>query len=90
VILPYASLEDTARRAEGLRAAIARLKLQHQGTPLGQVTASLGVAGFPHHGEDEATLFAAADAALYRAKGNGRDRVELAPASEVGAALAVS
>jgi diguanylate cyclase (GGDEF)-like protein len=85
MVLPYASLEDTARRAEGVRAAIARLKLQHQGTPLGPVTASLGVAAFPQQGDEEAALIEAADAALYRAKHAGRDRVEVASVTDLTA-----
>jgi hypothetical protein len=86
VVLPYAGLEDTTRRAEELRQAIARLKLQHQGTPLGPVTASLGVSAFPLHGRDEASLIAAADAALYEAKHAGRNRVVTAPTPDIPAA----
>jgi diguanylate cyclase (GGDEF)-like protein len=83
VLLPYAGLEDTARRADELRVAISRLKLQHQGTALGPITASLGVAAFPVHGHDEATLIGAADAALYEAKHAGRNRVVTAPAPDL-------
>ncbi|WVM94438.1 GGDEF domain-containing protein [Halopseudomonas pachastrellae] len=43
------------------------------------LTASLGVACSQHHGYDFNTLLGAADAALYRAKTLGRNRVELAP-----------
>lgn len=83
VLLPYAGLEDTARRADELRVAISRLKLQHQGTALGPITASLGVAAFPVHGHDEATLIGAADAALYEAKHAGRNRVVTAAAPDL-------
>ncbi len=40
------------------------------------ITISIGVACFPDHGADEKELFARADAALYRAKDSGRNRVE--------------
>lgn len=42
------------------------------------VTASMGVAVFPEHGDTGAALMAAADSALYRAKSAQRDRIELA------------
>lgn len=65
--------------AERLRAALAQRQLPH---PLGHVTVSLGVAALvpPRHaGPDEAMqLLNAADAALYRAKQQGRDRVVVA------------
>ncbi|HMI92596.1 MAG TPA: sensor domain-containing diguanylate cyclase, partial [Polyangiales bacterium] len=74
VMLPGASLECSAQRAEQLRAAVASLTLQHRETPLGRVTISIGVAAFPQHGSTGEELMRAADAALYRAKREGRDR----------------
>jgi hypothetical protein len=53
------------------------------------VTASIGVAGFPEHASTLDRLERLADAALYLAKRQGRDRVELAePATPAGSALA--
>ena len=49
------------------------------------ITVSVGVAGLPLHGTSPKGLIEAADAALYRAKREGRDRVvsaEAAPAEE--------
>lgn len=46
---------------------------------LGIVTVSLGVASCPAHARSERTLYAASDAALYRAKNEGRDRSAIAP-----------
>jgi diguanylate cyclase (GGDEF)-like protein len=83
VVLPNASLEDTVRRAEQLRTAIAALSLQHQGTSLGAVTASLGVSAFPQHGGEGDALIEAADAALYRAKHGGRNQVVVAAAKPI-------
>ncbi len=74
LILPEASLEAAQRRAEQLRQGVRELKIQYQGQPLGHVTISLGVACFPQHGLCSESLIRAADAALYRAKREGRDR----------------
>ena len=42
---------------------------------MGSVTVSVGVAALPAHGQSSKVLLEAADAALYRAKREGRDRV---------------
>lgn len=47
---------------------------------IGRVTVSLGVAACPAHATSERTLYAASDAALYRAKGEGRNQTAIAPA----------
>jgi predicted signal transduction protein with EAL and GGDEF domain len=49
---------------------------------LGLITASIGVAALPDHGTNEKDLLQAADAALYRAKLEGRDRVMVAEGSD--------
>jgi predicted signal transduction protein with EAL and GGDEF domain len=51
-----------------------------------QVSASIGVAGFPEHAGTPDRLERLADAALYLAKRQGRNRVELAEAAAVDAA----
>jgi hypothetical protein len=51
-----------------------------------EVTASIGVAGFPEHAGTPDRLERLADAALYLAKRQGRNRVELAGATVVDAA----
>ncbi|MEW6336351.1 MAG: diguanylate cyclase [Acidobacteriota bacterium] len=79
VILPSASPEDTRRRAEQLREAVSAIRVEHEGLLLDPVTASIGVAVFPHHGSTAETLLSAADAALYRAKAAGRNCVVVAP-----------
>ncbi len=67
--------------AERLRAAIEELALPHPASAVAPVvTVSLGVAwAEPSPSADWHATLAAADAALYRAKQNGRNRVELAP-----------
>jgi len=47
----------------------------HHGQSLGMITVSVGVSALPEHGTSGKDLLAAADAALYRAKREGRDRV---------------
>ncbi|MBI4612566.1 MAG: diguanylate cyclase [Planctomycetes bacterium] len=78
LLLPEASLEDARGRAEELRESANRLALVHRGQSLGRTTISLGVSAFPEHGRVAAELLRAADAALYRAKAEGRDRVVVA------------
>jgi diguanylate cyclase (GGDEF)-like protein/PAS domain S-box-containing protein len=78
VILPEASLEDTLRRAEQLREGIKRLHVRYHDQALGAVTVSLGVAILPEHGSTTEAIMKSADAALYCAKREGRDRVVVA------------
>jgi diguanylate cyclase (GGDEF)-like protein/PAS domain S-box-containing protein len=78
VILPVADLKATQARAERIRSKLRELTVLHQGQPLGMVTVSVGVAELPRHGSSPKELIEAADAALYRAKKEGRDRVVVA------------
>jgi diguanylate cyclase (GGDEF)-like protein len=78
LILPDASLEATRERAEEIRDRIGKLVVPYRGGSLGPVTLSLGVAGFPQHGAVGQDILLVADAALYRAKHEGRDRVVVA------------
>ena len=78
LLLPEASIEIARDRAENLRDKVRQMRVEHRGQPLDTVTLSLGVAVFPDHGTTTEDLFRAADAALYRAKASGRDRVEMA------------
>jgi diguanylate cyclase (GGDEF)-like protein len=79
VLLPETPLEQAGRAADKLRT---RLKERFQrGRDPVPLTVSLGVASYPSPGvADENDLVKRADAALYEAKGLGRDRVE--PAKE--------
>jgi diguanylate cyclase (GGDEF)-like protein len=82
LIMPAASAEVSRERAEHLCKQVKRLAVQRRGVALGQITASLGVAAYPHHGETGEDVLAAADAALYQAKRAGRDQVVVAEAGE--------
>ncbi|MGE8213400.1 MAG: diguanylate cyclase [Stenotrophomonas sp.] len=75
VILPESDSTDAHRYAEELRLAISQLAVPFSGKPLPSVTASIGLATYPTDGVVGLTLLRKADAALYRAKRNGRNRV---------------
>ena len=75
IILPNATQEVTRERAELLRKHIRHLNIQLDGQILGKITLSLGVAIFPNDGTTSTALLKAVDAALYRAKHEGRNRV---------------
>lgn len=72
VVCPHSSAAGSLSIAAKLREAIA----EHHFSGVGQVTSSFGIA-ICRPGDTAATLLARADAALYRAKGAGRNRVEL-------------
>jgi diguanylate cyclase (GGDEF)-like protein len=76
LLLPRTPLDEARRVAERLRAAVAALRITHAGgEELGVVTASFGVACAESSQRSFADLTAEADAALYRAKRAGRNRV---------------
>ena len=76
LLLPATSGTDAAIVAERARAAVEALALPHPEGVVRVVTASFGVATFvPESDGDPERLLATADAALYRAKRDGRNRV---------------
>jgi diguanylate cyclase (GGDEF)-like protein len=78
LVLPDASIEGAARRAEQMREAVRRLRIPFGDRVIGPITVSIGAAAFPDHAQDGHALLHAADAALYQAKRDGRDRVSVA------------
>jgi diguanylate cyclase (GGDEF)-like protein/PAS domain S-box-containing protein len=83
LIMPDASLETTRQRAEKIREEVKQMQVKHHGQMLGAVTLSLGVAEIPSHGSTGEVLIRVADAALYRAKKAGRDRVMIGKPQKV-------
>jgi diguanylate cyclase (GGDEF)-like protein len=78
LVMPEAALEIALTRAHRIREEVRRMVVSHAGRALGPITVSAGVASFPDHAATTEALVAAADAALYQAKAQGRDRVVLA------------
>src|SRR5262249_37373471 len=77
VILLRLDAAAARRIGESLRLRLEAQELEVDGRII-RVTASVGLATYPDHADSPAELIPAADAALYRAKGNGRNRVEIA------------
>jgi len=76
VILPQTDLNGAELLAERMRTAIEGLRIKRtDGDGALRVTASFGVASLPMCARDRETLIAEADAALYRAKRAGKNRV---------------
>lgn len=76
VLLPGAFLPDATVVAEKICAAVRAAAIPHAGSPNGIVTVSVGAAALTPWTSEAAVLFEKADASLYRAKANGRNRVE--------------
>lgn len=74
VILPETALEAATQVAERLRDAVQKRQDERDM----RVTLSAGVAICPDHGMDADSLIGAADAAMYRAKRDGKNRVAVA------------
>jgi len=80
LLLPNTDAQGAVAIVQEILALLRRQVIEHAGSPLGQVSASAGIAvGYP--GPEATTpehLMAAADGALYDAKHQGRDRYCLA------------
>jgi diguanylate cyclase (GGDEF)-like protein len=84
-LLPDVDGPHLVQVAERIRVEIAKLVLPingHRGVVLFRgLTASIGIAVFPQHGETLDRLVRAADGALFRAKTAGRNQIQLAGAT---------
>jgi diguanylate cyclase (GGDEF)-like protein len=74
-VLPECSVEDARNRAEALLAAQRETMVRFGRDSIGPVTTSIGLASFPAQATDGGALVRLADAALYRAKLEGRNRL---------------
>ncbi|QXL85692.1 diguanylate cyclase [Comamonas sp. NLF-1-9] len=76
MLMPGESAEGVRRSCERLRNRLQAQAMAHPGSPLGQVTLSVGIASMvPGTDEGPHQLLRRADVALYQAKKAGRDRV---------------
>jgi diguanylate cyclase (GGDEF)-like protein len=73
--LPESSAENTFKRADQMREEVKNLTLHYGGELLASITLSMGISTYPDQGSNAEDLLRVADAALYRAKQEGRDRV---------------
>jgi diguanylate cyclase (GGDEF)-like protein len=77
LVLVKTDAERAAETVERIRQQVEQVKIK---SPRGEnmnVTMSFGIAVFPQHAKLIDALIQKADKALYRAKGNGRNRVEM-------------
>ncbi|MEK7705131.1 MAG: GGDEF domain-containing protein [Myxococcota bacterium] len=79
-ILPHTAIEGAVLVAERVRQCVASTSVMAGGSII-RVTASVGVAAFDPGATDVQEVVARADAALYRAKHAGKDRVVAGAAS---------
>lgn len=77
LILPEANLELTVKRAENIRELVKSMRIKYHRRFLGMITVSSGVAIFPEHSSSVEGILHKADEAMYQAKRQGRDRVEV-------------
>jgi diguanylate cyclase (GGDEF)-like protein len=82
VLLPSTDGLGAVATAEKIRQAIAALSITGVDR---EITTSVGIAVIPEHAGDGDDLLRSADRALYAAKERGRNRVEVAVASEAAA-----
>lgn len=82
IILPEMGVHEAHETAERIRHRVSgQLYPLDGGAPV-PMTISVGVAVYPDHGADAATLCAAADRAMYAAKSRGRNCVVMAPEAD--------
>lgn len=78
ILLPHAGIVEAKMLAERLRKAIEETIIPYD-TLLLKVTVSIGASTLAEHEADISAMLARADQALYAAKANGRNRVEITP-----------
>lgn len=74
IVLPMANLEMGLERANKICEATRKMKVKLGNQSIKSVSVSVGVAAFPDHAATGNDLITMADAALYKAKHNGRDQ----------------
>jgi diguanylate cyclase (GGDEF)-like protein len=80
LLLPNTEIDMAEQLADRLRRLINEEDIEGPG----RISASLGVASYPMHADNEEALFQRADEALYAAKQAGRNQVKIATAAPEG------
>jgi diguanylate cyclase (GGDEF)-like protein len=76
VLLPDTATESAVIVAERIRQAMTAISVPGVDR---EITVSIGIATLPEHAGDDDQLIRSADRALYAAKANGRNRIDIAP-----------
>jgi diguanylate cyclase (GGDEF)-like protein len=82
IILPQANLSSARVVAERIRSMIESAEMKDSAGNVFAITVSQGLSGW-ERGEDAHSLISRADEALYKAKENGRNRVEISRGSRL-------
>jgi len=78
IILPEISEELALVRANAIRQNVNKLRMKFKDETLRPITISIGLAMYPNPARDTADLLRMSDHALYEAKHQGRDRINVA------------
>jgi len=78
VVLPQSGYEVSRPRADSLCDLTRILEVKYQNEQIARITASIGLAVFPGHGQTVEAMLRSAEAALSRAKNSGGDCVVVA------------
>lgn len=87
LLMPGFTLEQAVVRARQVQERIQNLRVEHRHQELGAITASFGLAVFPDHGKAD-MMVPTADAALLRAKAQGRNQIVVATVRDNASAVA--
>jgi diguanylate cyclase (GGDEF)-like protein len=77
LVLPETTLLEAKEKAEVIRSAIHDLSIEWQEQPLEKVSISGGISSFPELTQSSEELIQQADSALYRAKEDGRNQIQI-------------
>jgi len=77
VLLSDTDLDSATKFSNHLLTQLRELKIINNGTNVGTITASIGIATYPGGGNNIDAIVKQADQALYQAKSQGRDRVAI-------------
>jgi diguanylate cyclase (GGDEF)-like protein len=78
VILPRQKKEQALAKVKRMKQALTSTPFLHKEKVNAHVTASFGLATFPHDATDKRELLAAADDCLFRSKADGKNRISVA------------